>query len=449
MGSAAENVRLETAKPEPGVDERLALVERVAASELFSRSARLRDFLLYVARQSLKEGNREIHEQEIGTRVFGRPDSYDRASDNIVRVNATELRKRIDSYFAREGADEPLIFEIPRGSYKPVFRRRLPAAADEQKFPAENRAEAVASAPVVEIAGRTRNPAIAHVVWGLVSLCLLAACVALLRQNRDMRAALHPWESQPAVAAFWTSFLDPHRQTDIVLPDDSASVIEDITGNPIPLGDYLSREYLRQVETSGMTDDRKADVYQVFRHNLVTFGAVRAAQTVLSEVPANYPHYLTLVRNFTADEMKRDNVVLVGGQKSVPWDHLFDDQLNFVTDYDYEHRLSIVRNRNPRPGEQAIYTVNLSPNDFFGYAAIAYLPNPGRAGSVIILAGTDSDATGAAGGFLTSEDRMAKLRKVFHAERFPYFEVLLKTSRLSGTYFDAEPIAFRTYPNLH
>jgi len=129
MGSVAEKLALEKAGPEPSIEERLALIERVAASEQFSRSARLRDFLLYVGRQSLKKGSTEIHEQEIGAKVFGRDDSYDRAADTIVRVNATELRKRIDSYFAQNGANEPLMFEIPRGIYKPVFRWRLPAVS--------------------------------------------------------------------------------------------------------------------------------------------------------------------------------------------------------------------------------------------------------------------------------------------------------------------------------
>lgn len=446
MASIAEKPVLETAKSEPSVEERQALIERVAASEQFSRSARLRDFLLYVGKQSLKEGCPEIHEQEIGAKVFGRPDSYDRASDNIVRVNATELRKRIESYFAQDRAHELLIFEIPRGAYKPVFRWRLPEAIESPALVLAQPAAHLEDASSGSHDRRFRNSQIA---WALVTVCLAAACLLLYQQNRSMRVALHPWEGHPAVAAFWNGFLDPHRQTDVVLPDDSASVMEDITGNPIALGDYLSRAYIRQVQTSNLSDDRKADVVQLYNHNLVTFGAVRAAQTVLSEIPANDPHYLTLARNFTADEMTRDNVVLVGGEKSVPWDHLFDDQLNFVTDYDYPHGAQIVRNRNPNPGEQALYSVPSGPNTFFGYASIAYLPNPSRSGSVIILAGTDSDATGAAAAFLTSEDQMEKLRKTLRADRFPYFEVLLKTSRLSGTFFNAEPIAFRAYPDLH
>ena len=89
---------------QPSIDERRALIDRVAASSQFKRSARLRDFLLYVGNQSLKTGCPEIHEQEIGAKVFGRSSSYDRSQDNIVRVNATELRKRIGALRARIAA---------------------------------------------------------------------------------------------------------------------------------------------------------------------------------------------------------------------------------------------------------------------------------------------------------------------------------------------------------
>jgi hypothetical protein len=74
--------------------------------------------LLFVGRRCLQDGCEQIHEQEIGAEVFGRSNGYDTSVDNIVRVNATELRKRIESYFEGEGADEPFILEIPRGSYR-------------------------------------------------------------------------------------------------------------------------------------------------------------------------------------------------------------------------------------------------------------------------------------------------------------------------------------------
>jgi hypothetical protein len=451
MSSTLEKPDAESSRePESSVDERWALVERVAASEQFSRSVRLRDFLLYVGKQSLKEGCPEIHEQEIGAKVFGRPASYDRGSDNIVRVNASELRKRIELYFKSSGSAEPLLFEIPRGGYRLVFRRRTPELPEPSEFgPAQLVPEPVGSALVQTLPVSPWPGSIRRLFWPVVALALAAICAALYVENRAMEKALHPWQSQPALASFWGGFLDPQRQTDLVLPDDSASVMEDITGKPLTLGDYMSRGFIQQIQSSDMSADRKQDAYQVLNHNLVTFGAVRAAQALAGEIPATYPHYLTLARYFTADQIKRDNVVFIGGKKAIPWDDLFDDELNFVTDYDYQHPSQIVRNRKPAPGEQSVYTVPLNSDSLVGYAVVAYLPNPSQTGKAIILAGTDSDATGAAAAFLTSEEHMAKLRNTFHVEHFPCFEVLLKTSRLSGTFFDAEPVAFRTYPNLH
>jgi hypothetical protein len=438
----------EGSEDQPSVEERRALIERVAASEQFSRSARLRDFLLYVGRKSLKEGCPEIHEQEIGAKVFGRSAAYDRSQDNIVRVNATELRKRIESYFESGGANEPLILDIPRGSYKPVFHRRLPEspyrpAASLEEFPP------AAASRDAESRGRKRSSRLRQLFWPVASLLLAVACAALFQQNRTMRKSLHPWEGKPAVGAFWADFLRNNQQTDIVLPDDAASVIEDITHRPTSLEAYLSRDYMRQIQSSGMSADQKADLVEIFNHNLVTFGAVRAAQQIMAEIPPSYSRYLTLTRYYTADEIKRNNVVLVGGKKSVPWDHLFDDKINFVTDFNDEPELQFVRNRNPKAGEQAIYAVPQEPNSLVGYGAIAYLPNPSGTGNAIILAGTDSDATNAAAEFLTSEDQMEKFQAMLHTSRFPYFEVLLKTNRLSGTSFSSKLLAYRTYPDLH
>src|SRR5215469_12021273 len=103
---------------------RKLLVERVSSSPQLNRSARLRDMLIYVSSRVLDEEAGEIHEQEVGHKVFGRPANYDTSSDNIVRVHASMLRKRLEQYFAEDGANEPVIVEVPRGNYAPVFRDR-------------------------------------------------------------------------------------------------------------------------------------------------------------------------------------------------------------------------------------------------------------------------------------------------------------------------------------
>jgi hypothetical protein len=447
MASLA-NAPLEEALDPPTIEERRTLIDRVATSAQFARSARLRDFLLYVGGQSLKVGCPEIHEQEIGAKVFGRDLAYDRSQDNIVRVNATELRKRIELYFLTEGAHEPLILEIPRGGYKPVFRRRLPIA-QLQATPIRPTEPPQLDAPTLESASIPRpHNRLGNILWAIACTALGVTCLVLYQQDRALRKAFNPWDGKPAVASLWGDFLENHQQTDVVLPDDSLSVTEDLVRHPVSLEDYLSRNYMRQIQSLDIGPDRKADLDQLFAHNLVTFGGVRAAELVLNQIPATSSSNLALARYYAADSFKRHNVILIGGKKANPWVHLFDDQLSFITDFDDAHSQAFVSNRNPKPGEQALYTVTHDANALVGYATIAYLPNPGRTGSVIILAGTDSDATCAAAEFLTSNTSLQKFMDSLHAKSFPYFEILLKTSRLSGTSFSSQLLAYRTYPGL-
>ena len=103
----------EAKQNQPSVEKRRALILQGSASEQFSRSARLRDFLHCVDKQSFLNGCAEIHEREIGAKVFGRSLSYDRSQDNIVRVNATESRKPLhtQSFSSPRSASEHLAVE--------------------------------------------------------------------------------------------------------------------------------------------------------------------------------------------------------------------------------------------------------------------------------------------------------------------------------------------------
>src|SRR5437879_5905029 len=100
--------------------ERHAVLQRVLWSRQFERSERLRSFLEFVTTRSLADPEAEVHEQEIGHRVFERRPDYDTAADNIVRVSASQIRKKLEEYFSREGVSESLVLEIPKGRYTPL-----------------------------------------------------------------------------------------------------------------------------------------------------------------------------------------------------------------------------------------------------------------------------------------------------------------------------------------
>src|SRR5436190_18837598 len=97
------------------VEERRALLQRVLWSRPVEKSGRIREFLSFVCERSLTDPAAEVHEQEIGQQVFGRPEGYDTTQDNIVRVTASQARKKLEQYFVAEGAAEPVVLEIPKG----------------------------------------------------------------------------------------------------------------------------------------------------------------------------------------------------------------------------------------------------------------------------------------------------------------------------------------------
>src|SRR5215471_15568753 len=118
----------EARKPLAGtlIDPRRELVARIVTSESFVKSPRLRDLFLHLSESALRDPASTLTEQQVGVAVFNRPAGYDTSADTVVRVQASAVRKRLKYYFLSEGLQEPLVVELPRGSYVPVFRSREP-----------------------------------------------------------------------------------------------------------------------------------------------------------------------------------------------------------------------------------------------------------------------------------------------------------------------------------
>jgi hypothetical protein len=429
-----------------------ALVERVAASSQLKRATRLRDLLLFVGRRHLKEGCDQIHEQVIGVEVFDRSATYDTNVDNIVRANVSELRKRVDAYFEGEGRDETLIMEIPRGSYVPVFRYR-PAA---QEIAAEFEVPATTQTDKTDtlISGATsisfrRGWSRSGIAAGLAILILSSACLGLWIQNRAMQRSLdaterafYPWKQEPTVAAFWSTFLDSTQDTDVIVPDASFSQIQYYSQTSIPLEKYIDRSYINQLESQDLNPDVRTLLNSFSSLNFVTLSAIKMAQNILALDPLGKKMHMYFSREYIPAFIDRDNVILLGDPRSNPWVQLLESRLNFSVDRENGH-LGPVINHAPAPGEQASYI----SADSVGYCVVAYLPNPGHSGKFLLIQGTSPAATQAAEFFLLSESQLSRFRRKLNVVKFPYFEVLLKTSQVTGTPLTATVEAYRLYPD--
>ena len=104
----------------PSPDEVRAQLERLLAAPAFA-SGRHPRFLRYVVDRTLAGEADQLKEYVLGMEVFDRSDGYDPRLDSIVRVEARRLRAKLGEYYAGAGADDPVVIEIPRGSYAPVF----------------------------------------------------------------------------------------------------------------------------------------------------------------------------------------------------------------------------------------------------------------------------------------------------------------------------------------
>jgi hypothetical protein len=262
-----------------------------------------------------------------------------------------------------------------------------------------------------------------------------------------MHGALYAWESEPALNSFWPQMVFPRQQTDIVLADTSFALIEDVLKKQISLSDYLNHNYAQQIESSSLSSDIKADLESIATRNNGSFGDFQAAQRVLALDPLSTRMRLRFARDYMPAEISTDNVILIGSSRSNPWVSLFEDRLNFTLALDPAlNGTLIVKNKKPLPSEQPVYTSIENSSVATGYGLIDYIPNQNHSASVIIIAGTTSAATQAAANFLTSEESLRGLQNKLHVSKLPYFEVLLKTTRLIGTPLSAEIVAYRTYP---
>src|SRR5579864_6197534 len=107
--------------PEQVVSVRKAL-EEVISSDTFTGSKRCQDFLRLVVDHALAGDLDALRERMIGVEMFGRPVDYDTSNDGVVRVRATEVRKRLAQYYAQAGRASIVRIEVPSGSYVPEFQ---------------------------------------------------------------------------------------------------------------------------------------------------------------------------------------------------------------------------------------------------------------------------------------------------------------------------------------
>jgi TolB-like protein len=109
--------RMPTASPEM-VREQLA---KIVASPVLAGSSCLRELLSFIVERTLDDRSDELKEYSLGVEVCRRPPSFDPRLDPIVRVQISNLRNKLKAFYAEGGLHDPVMIELPRGTYVPRF----------------------------------------------------------------------------------------------------------------------------------------------------------------------------------------------------------------------------------------------------------------------------------------------------------------------------------------
>ncbi len=123
----------------------LEALQRISSATPIANAESLRTLLSYLVRQSIDRPADAIKEAQIAAAVFNKSEAFDPRQDSTVRVQTSRLRSKLLDYYRGEGATDPWILDVPKGSYAISMRRREPAA--DPPTPAVIPAEPVPMSP--------------------------------------------------------------------------------------------------------------------------------------------------------------------------------------------------------------------------------------------------------------------------------------------------------------
>jgi len=415
----------------------------VLEGEAFKGSHRSGKFLKYIVSRAVAGDFDSLKERAIGVEVFGRPPGYDTNADAIVRVTASDVRKRLLQHYGRPGMVSEYRISLPAGSYLPKITREPGSRPEKQLVstvgvPVQDRLPDADSGTTAPLRRRAELIRFVLAVLLISAVNVAVFMVAWNRLRRPDHIAVLPW----------SSIFGSSRSTEIITSDPNIAEIEGFTGGQISLSDYANRRYIP--DPSALTPEQRRFCEVILRGDKasvvdtpIVMAVGQLAQATASKVT------IRGARNIQFSDMQTDaNLIVLGSPRSNPWSNLYNDRLDFRFEYDPTIRKEVIRNVHPRAGEPASY-VATAPGWATGqsYAIIAFMKNLDQSGQVLFLAGENAEGTEAAGHLVADLPRLdTTLKKCGIQSSGPeHFEILLRFNTLAGSPNNVDVVNCRVF----
>lgn len=408
-------------------------LDEVVQGAAFRGSYRSQQFLRYVVEKTLEGEINSLKERTIGVELFQRSPTYDTAQDAIVRVTASDVRRRLLEHYGQDGEVSQFHIQLPRGSYVaeigmqhgPARRQEMPSQPVETaKTPASNEADSVSQRD----SAQERSRRWARVAAGAI------ACLVILLGGELWR---YSFPSKPTAALPpWSVILKPGHQTQIITSDPNVEELQELVGHSISISDYANHRFIPDGTVP------TADEEQFFRFYQHADNAAAVDTPLAVSIARLAPEDLAIqihsARSLHINDLQNDdNTILIGSPRSNPWVELFQDQLDFRFVFHQELNQEIVENVNPRGHEQTRYLPTargFATGESF--ALVALLHSANRSGRALLLAGASGEGTEAAGHMVADRDHLVRLLEfcgISTSGPVQDFELLLELRTLAGS----------------
>jgi hypothetical protein len=376
-----------------GNDERqeaiLLELERILASPFFRSAPRSTQFLKYIIQHQLAGHSELLKERTIGTEVFLRPPGYATGDDPVVRVQAGEVRRRLEQYAQSAPGDSHVRIELPVGSYTPVFHWTPTVAS------APPTATVPPPAPASE--SHREKHRLGHLVIGGLCVALaLGAGVAYLTLHRTAH-------QKSTLDQFWSPVFATQQPVLICLA-------KPIVYRP---SQEIYRRYSRTHPGTFQTEEERSNQplpldpneklswrdMTIYRDYGVVAGDVYAAVTLSALLgKIGKPSQLRIGRNYSFEDLRNSPAVIVGAFNN-KWTMQVTSSLHFTFVEDNEQNMI----REQSPGVRVWKTGRGNSGEVTeDYAIVARLLDSKTGQFTITVAGIGNNGTQAAGEFVSN-----------------------------------------------
>ncbi len=383
--------------------------------------------LRYLARHAVDHPGAPIKEFQIATEVLGRSADFDPQLDSMVRVQAGRLRSKLAEYYNSDGLEDPIVVELPKGTYLLSFHHRnsTPAKPSPGNLNGASKTEALQKNPERRLG--------TEVISLSIFLAAAITVIVWLLATRNSPPVSLASQAEPVPAAFrvfWKGFTSG--------PDEPWVV-------------FSNAAFVGRPETGMRYRDAVRDAGVPIMDHYTGVGEVLAVHQ-LDGVFAVLHRRIRVKRGslFSMDDAKNNNLIFIGS----PSENLSLLEMPGTQEFVFKRLTS-----GPRRGDQAIINVHPQADEakeFLAtpsglpltedYAVLSLVKGMTQGQFVLILAGTTTIGTQAAVEYVCKQSSVEELLlrlSVSQDGELKPFEAVIRVKVARGVPVETELVAIR------